>query len=104
MKVKFLSTTNKAFDELIGKEMELSIGIVAHYTFDSNDCSFDFRHGRGRTSAINEIKYNETSLGCTEIVIITNNSTYIFQHGTPSDQKPWTKEEKLILSMQMMGM
>ena len=103
MKVKFLSTTNSAFDELIGKEMELSIGMVAHYTFDADDCSFDFRHGRGRTSAIREIQYNEISMGCTNISIITNNSTYIFQHGEPSDQKPWTKEEKLILSMSMMG-
>jgi hypothetical protein len=99
MKVKFLRTTNSAFNELIGKEMELSIDMIASYTFNSDDCSFDFRHGRGRTSKIKSIIYDEISFGCTNIIIETNNSTYTFQHGEPSDKKPLSKEESLNLAI-----
>lgn len=99
MKVEFISTTNSLFEELIGKECELSIGLTANYKFDPEGCSFDFRHGYGRTSRIKQINYNEVSLNCYDIEIITNNSTYVFRHGTKTDKKPLTEEEKLNLQL-----
>ena len=55
MKVKFISTTNSAFEELVGKELELSYGMTARFTFDASDVSFDFRHGYASTSQIKNI-------------------------------------------------
>jgi len=95
MKVKMLSTSNKVLEELIGKEMELRIDTIASYTFDPKGCSFDFRRGNCTTSQIKSIVYDEVSMGCTNIIIKTRNSEYIFQHGEPSNKKPLTDEEIL---------
>ena len=102
MKVIFKSTTNAAFEELLEKEMELTIDLCAHYTFDSDGCSFDFRHGTGRTSIIESYTSKEISMGCFEITIKTNNSTYVFQHGQYDENKPaLTKEEKQSIAMSL---
>ena len=102
MKVTFKSSTNKAFEELIGKEMELTIDLCAHYTFDPEGCSFDFRHGTGRTSIITSYTSEEISMGCFEITINTYNSTYVFHNGEYDENKPaLTKEEKQAISMSL---
>jgi hypothetical protein len=97
MKVKFISTSNSAFDELVGKEGTLGIDMVASFKFDAEaeDVSFDFRHGYMRTSQIENIKYDEISRFCYNIIIKTRNSVYIFQEGTKTDTPPLTKEEIL---------
>jgi hypothetical protein len=102
MKVTFIETSNEAFKELIGKKMDLSIELCAHYAFDPEDCSFEFRHGTGRTSLIKQVNYTETSRNCYEIRIDTQNSIYWFQKGQPSDEKPLTEKEKLAIQMAMM--
>ena len=99
MKVIFLNTTNELFKDLINKEVELDISMQAHFTFNPEGCSFDFRKGHARTSTIRQINYTETSMNCYEIRIDTHNSTYWFQYGKPSDRKALTKEEKLLTAM-----
>jgi len=100
MKVKMISSTNNAFESLFGLQVDLHIDMIATYSFDSNLVDdFNFRHGTCRTSQIKSIVYDEISMGCTNIIIKTRNSEYIFQHGEPSNEKPLTKEE--ILAFQM---
>lgn len=102
MKVKFIESTNKAFESLFGVEMELNIQMQAYMSFDPEDMSeydFDFRKGEARTSTIKSIQYNEIARFYYEIVIETNNSTYIFRQGKENTNIPYTKEE--ILAMQM---
>jgi hypothetical protein len=105
MRVRFKSTTNRAFDELKGIDGELHIGLK--FSFDFNDTtvkdfmpSFDLRHGTMSSSTIKSITYNETARFFYEITIETRNTTYMFTSGTPSEQKPLTDKE--ILSLQMM--
>jgi hypothetical protein len=99
MKVKFISSTNQAFEELFGEEVDLSYSMIAHFTFDTSDVSFDFRHGYARTSQIENISIVETSRFCFEITIKTVNSTYVFQEGIPSDKLPFSKKDRLITSL-----
>jgi len=99
MKVKFISSTNSAFKELEGKEVNLSYDAIAYFTFDSDSMSFEFRHGNARTSLIKNINFKETSRFCYIITIDANNSTYIFQKGEESNKLPFTKEETLIATL-----
>jgi hypothetical protein len=96
MTAKFISTTNHLFEELVGKEVELSYGMTAKYTFDTSDVSFEFRKGYATTSQIKNININETSRFCYLITIDTANSTYVFQVGEESDKKPYTDKEKIM--------
>ena len=106
MKVKFLTCTNDAFSPLFGIEMDLDIQMVAYMKFNVMDVPaeevFDFRRGVARTSQIVNVKYTETSRMCYEIEVRTNNSAYYFQEGTPSDEIPFTKDEKMAIAMSMM--
>lgn len=101
MKVKFISSTNSAsaFEELQGKDGELSYSMTARFTFDNSDVSFDLRHGYFSTSYIKNIKIEEISFNCFLITIDTNNSQYVFQNGEFSDRKPFTNKEKLDISL-----
>lgn len=104
MECKFLSSTNYMFECFIGVEVELNIQMAAYYEFDPEDLPiesrFNFRRGVARTSAISNVKYEEISMGCTNITITTRNSEYVFQHGKPSDKPPLTNEEILNISIQ----
>jgi len=105
MKVKFIESTNKAFKPLFGMEMNINIEMQVFMEFDSKDMKepdFEFRHGIARTSTIKSIQYNEIARFYYEIVVETNNSTYIFRQGEENTDKPYTKEERLTIQMAMM--
>jgi len=103
MKCKFISSTNSAFEELINKEVDLYYSLVASFTFDTSDVSFDFRHGTARTSIITNIKIEENYRFCYLITITTSNSTYVFQEGSAENLEkklePFSKEQKLGLAL-----
>ena len=88
MKVKMIKSSNKAFSDLYGVEMELDIQADVYYTF----YTFDLRNAKvlkrkEKISGIKNIKYNEISKGCKEISIITENSEYVFQYGERPESK-----------------
>jgi hypothetical protein len=99
MKVKFISCTNQSFQELLGKEVDLTYSMTASMTFDTSDVSFDFRHGYASTSRIKNINIEETSRFCYLITITTDNSVYVFQNGEESDKLPHTKKEIFALQI-----
>jgi len=105
MKVKFIKSTNKAFESLFGMEMDINIQMQVYMTFDPEDMKeydFDFRKGDARTSTIKSIQYNEIARFYYEIVVETNNSTYIFRQGKENTKIPYTEEERLAMQMAMM--
>jgi len=101
MKVKLLSTTNPLAKCIIGKECELSYNLKAFFSFNADDLDFDYRKGTWTTSIIKNIKINEPSRFYYEIIITTDNSEYIFGHGTPSDVEPLTDDEKDAISLML---
>jgi hypothetical protein len=96
-----LSTTNSAFQELVGKTIDLSYDMVAYMQFDTGDVSFDFRHGCARTSRIMNIQIDEVSRSCFDITITTRNSIYVFRKGTFSDVPVFTELEELQIQLAM---
>ena len=101
MNVKMISTTNSAFDELIGKKGTLKIDRTFNFNFseDMEGVSFDFRRGYMTSSAIETFTQVEVSMSCYELTINTSNSTYVFRDGELTDEKPYTKEQKLDIMM-----
>lgn len=102
MKVKFIETTNDLAKELLNKEVSLSYGMQASFSFDTSDVSFDLRHGSWRTSLIKNISIEEISFLCYNITIETDNSKYVFQKGEFSDRPAFTKKEKLGIALATM--
>ena len=105
MKVKFIESTNKAFEPLFGMEMDIIIQMQVFMEFDPEDMKeydFDFRKGSARTSTIKSIQYNEIARFYYEIVVETNNGTYIFRQGKENTDEPYTDEEKQAIQMAMM--
>ena len=93
MKVIFTDTNNELAKPILGKECDLTYGLTAHFKFNSDDLSFDLRHGIWNTSHIRKIEIIEKSRYFYHIIIETLNSTYTFAHGIETDEKPLTDTE-----------
>ena len=116
MKVTFKESTHPMGECIEGVEGELSIGMTLSFTFNpmkketvlddegrviepGEYYDFELRRGVWNTSKLKSITYEEISRGCFIITVNTRNSTYIFQSGKVSDEKPLTDDE--ILNMQL---
>lgn len=102
--VTLISTTNDVFEELIGKKGELRLDRHAYFYFDSEDCSYYFRHGNMRTSRIKNVEFKEISAGCWDITVTTTNSVYVWREGEPSDEPAKTDEERRMMDYAFLGL
>jgi hypothetical protein len=116
MKVKLISSTHPLGEELVGIEVDLTIGMRLDFTFNpwkvepENDengyvinpgeyYDFELRRGIYSTSQLKSIEYKEVSRGYYEIICKTRNSEYVFSQGEKSNFEPLTDDERL--SMQL---
>lgn len=93
MKVTLIDTSNTDGKILIGKDGMLSVGLTASFSFNSDDMPFELRHGYWTTSWIEKMEITKPSLGCSDILITTRNSTYLFRHGKLTDKPMPSREE-----------